>query len=39
MNRHRFSTPGAPMCCIRCYALLALSLVALVVVFAWAVVT
>ena len=37
MNRYRFSPPGVPMCCIRCYVFLALSLVALVVVFTWAV--
>ena len=39
MNRYRFSPPGVPVCCIHCYALLALSLVALVVVFAWSVVS
>ena len=37
MNRYRFSPPSAPVCCIRCYAVLALSLVALLVVFVWAV--
>ena len=37
MTRYRFSSPGAPMCCIRCYALLALSVALSVALFVWAV--
>ena len=37
MNRYRFSPPDVPVCCIRCYVFLALSLALSVALFVWAV--
>ena len=36
-RRYRFAQPYTPMCCIRCYVYLALSLAISVALFVWAV--